>query len=59
VTIVEKHYGGWSEEQQRQADAALERTFSSVRDGSATALERVAKSARLVTRKLHERREVN
>ena len=59
VTIVEKHYGGWSEEQQRQADEALERTFLPVRDGSATALERVAKSARLVTRKLHGRREVN
>jgi integrase len=59
VTIVEKHYGGWSEEQQRQADEALQRTFSPVRDASATALERVVKSARLVTRKAHGRREVN
>jgi integrase len=59
VTIVEKHYGGWSEEQQRQADEALERTFSPVREASATALERVVKSARLDTRKAHGRREVN
>jgi site-specific recombinase XerD len=63
MRIVEKHYGTWGDEQQRNADEALARTFQkepeTVETDGETEPEWVEKKSRLGTRKAHEKRVVN
>ena len=63
MRIVEKHYGTWGDEQQRNADEALARTFQkepdTVETDGGTEPGWVEKKSRLGTRKVHEKRVVN
>ena len=63
MRIVEKHYGTWGDEQQRNADEALARTFQkepeTVETDGETEPGWVEKKSRLGTRKAHEKRVVN